>query len=204
MQPLLGICGQQSPPKAEWVLLSQAGGTPISPGGMVELHKRGQHGHFLLLLKGFSHLRAAVLGRRPLSHLICFTFDLAVFLCICLKGDWCHKLLVCSRMMGLAALVSFLFLLWAPFHTGAGREVSERAGTAEQQSWAPAEVALSREIHPSGRKAEQFCTPAAQLHSCGRITSCTGRLRVTGAARKASLETTDEEFCLFICFFFFF
>lgn len=53
---------------------------------MVELHK---HGHFLLLVKGFPHLRTAVLGRRHLTHLTYFTFDLAVFLSVCLKGQWC-------------------------------------------------------------------------------------------------------------------
>lgn len=48
IQPLLGICNQQS--KAVCLVLSHAGGSPPSArGGMVELHK---HGNFLLL-KGF-------------------------------------------------------------------------------------------------------------------------------------------------------
>lgn len=162
IQPFLGICTQQSSPKAVCVVLWLAGGSLPSAWAFSPPPKRffppensspGEEtfdpSHLLHIWPGCYH--PYLLKGSEVPQAVCV---------LQVKMPGCG-------MVVLTALVSFLFLLWALFQTGSGEGGQwQLAGTTKEQSWAPAELVQSRQIHPWARKAEkllQACT--AQLHS---------------------------------------
>lgn len=101
IQPLPGICSQKSSPEAVCLVVPLAGGS--IPSAQVRWWSWISMVISLLFLKGFSHLEEEQSwDRRCLAHLTCFTFDLAVILLSCLKGQWCHKLDMHCRYKSLA------------------------------------------------------------------------------------------------------